>query len=90
MRNVLKAIAIIIPGMNLFFVFDESTAYLEAIESGNAMKHIGDSVCGRPHFFFADATFLDVVKHSNADYFFGSLLLSMIIWLRTGYFFRKP
>lgn len=60
------------PGLKLvFFVFDESSTYLEAtnLKERRASRAEGDVVLGRPHFFFADRAFLDVVRRSSADYF---------------------
>lgn len=60
------------PGLKLvFFVFDESSTYFEAasMEGKGAVQAAGDIVQGRPHFFFADKAFLDIVCRSGADYF---------------------
>ncbi len=58
------------PGLELvFFVFDESTFYLEASESHGTTPSKGEVVRGRPHYWFADAAFLDIIGHSGADYF---------------------
>lgn len=60
------------PGLKLvFFVFDESSAYFEAasLEEEGGVRAMGDVVRGRPHFFFADKAFLEVVRRSGADYF---------------------
>ena len=60
------------PGLKLvFFVFDESSAYFEAVdlEEKCVSRMAGDVVRGRPHLFFADRAFLDVVRRSGADYF---------------------
>ncbi len=58
------------PGLELvFYVFDESTFYLEASEHHGTNPRKGESVRGRPHYWFADAAFLDVIGRSGADYF---------------------
>lgn len=58
------------PGYKLiFYVFDESTGYLESAEPIKSEIHEGDYLRGRPHYFFADAAFLDVIRSSKADYF---------------------
>ena len=58
------------PGYKLvFYVFDESTGYLESTEPIKSEIHEGDCLRGRPHYFFADAAFLDVIRSSKADYF---------------------
>ncbi|ERL06271.1 hypothetical protein [Olsenella profusa] len=53
----------------IFYVFDESTGYFEGMEPIRGGVHKGDSLRGRPHYFFADAMFLDIIRNSNADYF---------------------
>lgn len=53
----------------VFFVFDESSAYFEAADWVERPLLEGDTVLGRPHFFFADSAFLEVVFSSGADYF---------------------
>ncbi|MRX81099.1 hypothetical protein [Eggerthella guodeyinii] len=60
------------PGSKLvFFVFDESSTYLEAVDpkAKSALRSAGDVVRGHSHLFFADKAFLDVVRRSGADYF---------------------
>lgn len=56
------------PGYKLvFYVFDETTGYLESAESIKNEIHEGDCLRGQPHYFFADAAFLDVIRSSKAD-----------------------
>ena len=58
------------PGLELvFFVFDESTFYLEACDYLGTNPKKGEVVRGRPHYWFTDAAFLDVIGRSEADYF---------------------
>lgn len=58
------------PGYKLvFYVFDESTGYLESTVPIKGEIHEGNRLRGRPHCFFADAAFLNVIRSSNADYF---------------------
>ena len=58
------------PGHRLvFFVFDESSAYFEATKRVDHELRKGDGFQGRPHYFFADAAFLEAIKESKADYF---------------------
>jgi hypothetical protein len=52
------------PGFDLgFLIFDESTAYFETL---GAFHRPG---MGRPHFWFADPAFSEVMKHSRVDCF---------------------
>jgi len=52
------------PGYELgFLVFDESTAYFETLGS------FGQDGKGRPHLWFADTAFTDVMVQSGADCF---------------------
>ena len=58
------------PGLELvFFVFDESSCYMESISPLPDGPRAGDVVRDRPHLWFFDEAFLDVIKHSGADYF---------------------
>ena len=58
------------PGHELvFYVFDESTGYFELSEQLEHGVREGIELRGRPHYFFADEAFLDVISQSNADYF---------------------
>lgn len=58
------------PGLELaFFVFDESTFYLEASERYVTAPRKGEAVRGHPHYWFAGAAFLSVIERSEADYF---------------------
>ena len=54
----------------VFFVFDESTGYLEIPEGAEMPRHEpGNVVAGRPHFAFFDGSFVEAIRDSNADYF---------------------
>ncbi|MGW9156114.1 hypothetical protein [Microbacterium sp. NPDC055665] len=46
-----------------FLIFDEATAYFETLDAS------GRSGIGRPHFWFADSEFVEVMRHSGADCF---------------------
>lgn len=51
----------------IFFVFDESSAYMETpYKSSNPVQ--GQLNCGRVHFFFNDSAFIRVIKDSDIDY----------------------
>ncbi|NHM16631.1 hypothetical protein GMI69_08185 [Eggerthellaceae bacterium zg-887] len=53
----------------VFYIFDESTGYFESAERLEHEVREGMELRGRPHHFFADRAFLDVIKRSKADYF---------------------
>jgi hypothetical protein len=58
------------PGYKLvFFVFDESSAYCEPTTRVAHEIREGYELRGRPHYHFADAAFLKVIRNSKADYF---------------------
>lgn len=52
----------------IFFVFDESTAYLACSDEG-ATRRAGEEVIGQPPWFFLDSEFLKVIRKCGADYF---------------------
>lgn len=52
------------PGFNLgFLILDEATAYFETLEA------FGRPGVGRPHFWFADAAFVDAMMQSGVECF---------------------
>lgn len=51
----------------IFFVFDESSAYMEPLrKTNNPVK--GQLHCGRVHVWFNDSAFIKVLKDSDIDY----------------------
>ena len=51
----------------IFFVFDESSAYMEPLrKTNNPVK--GQLRCGRVHVWFNDSAFIKVLKDSDIDY----------------------
>lgn len=59
------------PGFNtLFFICDESTAYVEAFNTEDVSKerHQGDPTLCRPHIFCLDKKFVKIIKESKVDY----------------------
>ena len=56
------------PGFKLiFFVFDESSGYLEKEDYTN-IKKVGQAVRGRIHDWFLDESFVNILKESEVDY----------------------
>lgn len=56
------------PGFKvIFFVFDESSAYIECAEVPKSRK-AGQEVMGRPHFWYRDKRFLDSFQNVGIDY----------------------
>ena len=53
----------------IFFVFDESSAYMQ-VASKISQPEEGMITCGLPHLWFLDKAFLDVIKDSEIDYLF--------------------
>lgn len=51
----------------IFFVFDESSLYLEANEKIDNKK-LGMEIKGRIHVFFEDEEFLNIIKNLDIDY----------------------
>lgn len=59
------------PGFKtLFFICDESTAYVEAFNTEDVSKerHQGDLTLCRPHIFCLDKKFVKIIKESKVDY----------------------
>lgn len=59
------------PGYKIiFFVYDESSAYCECINSKDAslMPEIGRVIKVNPHYPFFDRKFMDIIIKSNVDY----------------------
>lgn len=54
----------------IFFLFDESTAYFEALDKKSVKENPneGEVVCGKPHIPCCDKRFLDIIKDSKVDY----------------------
>lgn len=54
----------------VFFLFDESSAYVEVDTKEIAQKGVkqGEPFIGRPHYFFLDKAFIDILKDCGADY----------------------
>ncbi len=59
------------PGFKtIFFIFDESSAYLEALNDEHVDKEIkqGSLIQGNPHVFCLDKKFVEIIKESKVDY----------------------
>ena len=60
------------PGFKtIFFIFDESTAYVEVTnpDDVNKERHEGDlTPACKPHLFFLDKKFINIFRDSNIDY----------------------
>ena len=59
------------PGYKIiFFIYDESTAYIEAIDKKYVKENPkkGEISCGKPHLACCDKRFLDVIINSEVDY----------------------
>ena len=52
----------------IFFIFDESTAYIESLEKQEKNFKQGQRMCGRPHIYFCDRQFVNIFKDSKIDY----------------------
>ena len=54
----------------IFFIFDESSAYVKVDTKELAKKGVeqGEPFVGFPHNFFLDRAFIDVIKECGADY----------------------
>ena len=53
----------------IFFIFDESSAYLESdISVDKKSIKIDQPFWGRPHLYFLDKRFINTIKNSGADY----------------------
>ena len=54
----------------IFFVFDESTAYIEALDKQYIKDNPqeGELSCGQPHLACCDKRFLDIIINSEVDY----------------------
>ena len=58
------------PGYQVvFFLYDESTAYMEVHNPELFPKKKGMPCSGKPHIQFCDTKFLEVLNQTNADYF---------------------
>lgn len=56
------------PGLKVvFFVFDESSAYFEAVNPEQIMRK-GEVIQGRPHWWMLDEAFISVIIDSQIDY----------------------
>lgn len=57
------------PGFKtIFFLFDESTAYVEVTDKAYLNHKKGDGVIGKPHFPFLDERFVEVIRQSKVDF----------------------
>lgn len=59
------------PGFkSIFFIFDESSAYMENIDANDIKKSRfeGEIIACRPHLFCLDKKFVDIIKKSKVDY----------------------
>lgn len=59
------------PGFKtIFFICDESSAYMEALNPNNVSKirFEGEITAGRPHVFCLDKEFVKIIKESKVDY----------------------
>lgn len=54
----------------IFFVYDESTEYIEVVDKKYVREHPqeGELSCGKPHIPCCDKSFLDIIKNSEVDY----------------------
>lgn len=52
----------------IFFIFDESSAYCEAKDKKYFDVSANSLLEGKPHFFFFDRIFVDIIKESNTDF----------------------
>lgn len=54
----------------IFFICDESSAYVEALNSEDVDKerHQGDIALCKPHIFCIDKKFVKIIKESQVDY----------------------
>lgn len=54
----------------IFFICDESTAYVEVLNSEDVCKekHQGDLTLAKPHIFCLDRKFIKIIKESKVDY----------------------
>ena len=67
----------------IFFVFDESSAYMEPLrKTNNPVK--GQLHCGRVHVWFNDSAFIKVLKDSDIDYLVWFTPYKMIEFLGKG------
>lgn len=59
------------PGYKIiFFIFDESSAYVEATKKADVIKDkkIGDEILSKPHLQFFDKKFVGVLKDTKVDF----------------------
>ena len=74
------------PGFKtIFFIFDESTAYVEVTNPNNVNKerHEGDlTPACKPHLFCLDNKFINIFKESNIDYIIWYAPWKMIRYMR--------
>ena len=67
----------------IFFVFDESSAYMEPLrKTNNPVK--GQLHCGKVHVWFNDSAFIKVLKDSDIDYLVWFTPYKMIEFLGKG------
>lgn len=67
----------------IFFVFDESSAYMEPLrKTNNPVK--GQLHCGRVYVWFNDSAFIKVLKDSDIDYLVWFTPYKMIEFLGKG------
>ena len=59
------------PGYKLaFFVFDETSGiYFDRGRQKKSILSKGNSILARPHMYWADSVFVDIINNSQADYF---------------------
>lgn len=67
----------------IFFVFDESSAYMEPLRKTNTPVK-GQLHCGRVHVWFNDSAFIKVLKDSDIDYLVWFTPYKMIEFLGKG------
>ena len=55
----------------IFFILDESSAYFEYSNGEDEIRNRkeGSIVHGRPHFYWMDSEFLEVIRNTEVDYF---------------------
>lgn len=53
-----------------FLVHDESSAYVEAEQPSDLATSDGSKLLGRPHYWFLDADFTEIIAGSGVDFFF--------------------